>query len=94
MMADKVFLLKKAVAEKGFEIPDITGTFTQTDYVTRAQELFGMDAQQLTRFLWETYNPSKVWMLFTAIAIAASIMLFLYDRFILHGGEVNGHGRK
>ncbi|MCK7541793.1 MAG: hypothetical protein MZV63_68385 [Marinilabiliales bacterium] len=43
-MADKIFLLKKAVAAKGFDIPDISATFTQTDYINRAQELFGMDA--------------------------------------------------
>ncbi|MFZ2287655.1 MAG: MFS transporter [Bacteroidales bacterium] len=92
MMADKIFLLKKAVAEKGFDIPDISETFTQTDYVNRAQELFGMDARQLTGYLWDTYNPSRVWILFASIAIAASVLLFLYDRLILHGGEVNGHG--
>ncbi|MDZ7635516.1 MAG: MFS transporter [Bacteroidales bacterium] len=90
IMADKIFLLKKAVAAKGFDIPDISATFTQTDYINRAQELFGMDGAQLTRFLWDTYNPSKVWMLFAAIAITASVMLFLYDRLILRGREVNG----
>ncbi len=94
IMADKIFLLKKAVAEKGFDIPDISATFTQTDYVNRAQELFGMDSAQLTRFLWDTYNPSKVWMLFAAIAISASVLLFLYDRLILRGREVDGKGRQ
>jgi dipeptide/tripeptide permease len=94
MMAGKMSLLKKAVTEKGFEIPDISDSFTQTEYVNRAQELFGMDSQQLTRYLWDTYNPSKVWMLFAAIAISASIMLFLYDRLILRGREVDGKDRQ
>lgn len=91
VMADKLFLLKKAVAAKGFDIPEISGTFTQTDYFNRAQELFGMDSHQLTRYLWDTYNPSKVWVLFTAIAIAASVLLFLYDRFILKGRDAAGN---
>ncbi|MEZ4996356.1 MAG: hypothetical protein R2758_02365 [Bacteroidales bacterium] len=78
------------MAERGFEIPEISGTFTQTDYFKRAQELFGMDSQQLTRYLWDTYNPARVWVLFTAIAIAASVLLFLYDRLILKGRDVNG----
>ena len=60
----------------------------------RAQELFGMDSQQLTRYLWDTYNPSKVWVLFAAIAMAASVLLFLYDRLILRGREVDGKGRQ
>jgi POT family proton-dependent oligopeptide transporter len=89
VMADKLFLLKRAVAENGFDIPAISGTFTQTDYYARAQELFGMNSQQLTRYLWDTYNPSRVWVLFTAIAVAASVMLFLYDRFVLKGREVS-----
>ena len=90
VMADKLFLLKRAVTERGFDIPEISGTFTQTDYYARAQELFGMNSQQLTRYLWDTYHPSRVWVLFTAIAVAASVMLYIYDRFILRGREVGG----
>ncbi|MCI0522628.1 MAG: MFS transporter [Bacteroidales bacterium] len=93
VMADKLFLLKKAVAERGFDIPEISASFTQTDYYARAQELFGMDSQQLTAYLWSTYNPSKVWIIFSGIAVAASILLFLYDRLILRGREVDGNSR-
>ena len=90
-MADKLYLLKQAVAEKGFDIPAISDSFTQTDYFNMAQELFGMNAQELTRYLWDTYNPSKVWVLFTAIAVAASILLYLYDRLILRGRDAAGN---
>ena len=93
-VADKLLLLRRAVEERGFDIPDVSATFTQTDYFTRAQELFGMDAQQLTRYLWDTYNPSRVWIMFAAIAVAASVMLYLYDRLILRGREVSGNGNK
>jgi len=89
-VADKFLLLKRAVTEKGFDIPDVSATFTQSDYFGRAQELFGMDSHQLTRYLWDTYNPSKVWILFAGTAVAASILLFLYDRLILRGREVSG----
>lgn len=89
-IADKLILLQKAVAEKGFEIPAISDTFTRTDYFTRAEQLFGMNAQQLTGFLRETYHPSKVWLLFFTIGVAAGLMLFMYDKFILKGREVNG----
>lgn len=90
-MADKLYLLQQAVAEKGFDIPEISDSFTRTDYFNRAQELFGMDAQQLTGYLWDTYNPSRVWVLFTAIAIAASVLLYLYDRLILKGKDAAGN---
>jgi dipeptide/tripeptide permease len=89
-MAGKFTLLQRAVAERGFQIPDVSAAFTQTEYIDRARELFGMDAHQLNRYLWDTYNPSRVWILFSAIAVAASLLLFLYDRLILKGREVNG----
>ncbi len=91
-MADKLTLLRRAVAEKGFDIPEVSDSFTQSDYFARAQELFGMDNLQLTQYLWDTYNPSKVWILFAATAVTASILLFMYDRFILRGREVNVSG--
>jgi POT family proton-dependent oligopeptide transporter len=90
IVADKLFLLKKAVAESGFSIPDISDTFTRTDYFNRAQELFGMNPRQLTDYLWNTYHPSKVWIIYSGMAVAASLLLLLYDKFILKGNEVNG----
>jgi len=90
-IAGKLTLLQRAVAEKGFNIPDISATFTQSDYFARARELFGMDARQLNMYLWDTYNPSRVWILFSAIGVAASLLLFLYDRLILKGREVNSN---
>lgn len=90
IVADKLFLLKKAVTESGFNIPDISDTFTRTDYFNRAQELFGMDALQLNRYLWDTYHPSKVWIIYSGMAVTAGALLFIYDRFVLRGREVNG----
>jgi POT family proton-dependent oligopeptide transporter len=89
IMADKLYLLKKAVALRGFNIPEISDTFTQTDYFNRAQEMFGMNSRQLTDYLWNTYHPSKVWIIYSGMAVAASILLFLYDRFILKGREAS-----
>jgi hypothetical protein len=93
-MADKLYLLQKAVEEKGFDIPEISDSFTRTDYFNTAQELFGMNGQELTSYLWTTYNPSRVWVLFTAIAIAASVLLYLYDRLILKGKDAAGNGKR
>jgi dipeptide/tripeptide permease len=89
IVADKLYLLKKAVALRGFNIPEISDTFTQTDYFNRAQEMFGMNSRQLTDYLWNTYHPSKVWIIYSGMAVAASILLFLYDRFILKGRDAS-----
>ncbi len=82
--SDKVSLLKTEVVKRGLEIPEIgVDNFTQNDYIKRACELMGMDDQQLTEYLWNTYNPSKIWIVFSAIGIATVIALFLYDRYML-----------
>jgi len=81
--SDKVSLLEKEVAKRGLDIPDIGAGFSQNDYFNRAGELMGMTRQQLTDYLWHTYHPSKIWMVFSAIGVATVIGLFLYDKFIL-----------
>jgi dipeptide/tripeptide permease len=83
VLADKLWLLRKAVADSGFEIEAVSDTFTQNQYTERAQELFGMNSAELTQYLWNNYHPQKVWILFTGLALLASVSLYLYDRYIL-----------
>ncbi|RLD90371.1 MAG: MFS transporter [Bacteroidetes bacterium] len=84
--SDKIALLKLEVASRGLSIPQISDTFTQNDYVKRAEELMGMNSSELTRYLWNTYNPEKIWILFSAIGIVTIVGLVLYDKFILKSG--------
>jgi len=86
--SDKITLLKQEVAARGLAIPEISDKFTQNDYVHRAEELMGMSSDQLTRFLWDTYHPEKIWMLFSAIGVATIVGLFLYNKFILKGSAI------
>jgi len=92
IMADKFYLLQKAVTEKGFSIPDISETFTQNDYFAKAQELFGMDSAQLTSYLWNTYHPQNVWIIYSGLAMTAAILIFLYDKFLMRDNIHNDAG--
>jgi dipeptide/tripeptide permease len=85
--SDKITLLHKEVAKRGLEIQDIGNGFTQNDYVKKAGELMGMNEHDLTQYLWHTYHPSKIWMVFSAIGVATVIALFLYDKFLLKSGK-------
>jgi len=82
-IADKVFLLKTEVASRGLKIPDISESFTQNDYFKKAGELMGMDQKQLTDFLWNTYEPSKVLYIYAGIGLVTALLLFIYDKTIL-----------
>ena len=80
-IADKYFLLAKALTDKGLVLnPE---GLTQNEIFVKAQGLMNMDTGQLNKYLWDNYHPSNIWFLFTGIAISGSVLLFLYDRFIV-----------
>ena len=83
IVADKLYLMKRAVAESGFSIPGISDSFTQTQYFQKAEELFGMDTLSLTNHLWTLYGPYKVLFQYAGLAFLAALLLYIYDRFIL-----------
>jgi len=87
--SDKITLLQQEVAKRGINIPEITEDFSQNDYVHMAEQKMGMSSTELTNYLWDTYNPEKIWILFTAIGIATIIGLILYDKFVLKGGKTD-----
>jgi len=42
-----------------------------------------LSSAELTRLLYETYHPGKIWFIFGGIGLVTAIMLFLYNRFVL-----------
>jgi len=82
-VADKLFLLKAEVAKRGLTVPEIGDSYTKTDYFNEAARQMNLSQQQLTDFLWNSYHPQSVWIIFGSVALSAVVLLFLYDRFIL-----------
>jgi proton-dependent oligopeptide transporter, POT family len=42
-----------------------------------------MSVQELTNFLWDAYNPSDIWIVYSGVAVSAVVLLWFYNRFIL-----------
>lgn len=82
-IADKLFLLKAEVLKRGLSIPEVGESFTKTDYLKEAARQMNFSQQQLTDFLWNSYHPQSIWIIFSSLAFSAVLLLFLYDRFIL-----------
>ncbi len=82
-MSDKISLLKTEVVARGLNIPEISDSFSQNDYIRQAAQSMGMNSHELTQFLWKTYHPSDIWMVFSGIGLFTALMLFLYDRLLL-----------
>jgi dipeptide/tripeptide permease len=81
IVADKYYLLSRALGDKGIDLS--TEGLTQNEFFIKAQGLMNMDSIQLKQYLWDNYHPSNIWFLFTGIAVLGSLLLFLYDRFII-----------
>lgn len=79
LMSDKVTITEKFVAEKGLQIADGLSTNAYFEEVARQVSL---TPRELTNLLWETYNPSSLWIVILAIGLAAAAALFIYDKFL------------
>ena len=84
-IAEKITLLQKEMTLRGFELPELSESFTRNDYYSKASELMGMDQGEITNYLFTQYHPNTIWILFSSIAVGAALALFIYDRFILKG---------
>ncbi len=82
-IADKLYLLKAEVFKRGLSIPEVSDSFTKTDYLNEAAKQMNFNQQQLTDFLWTSYHPQSIWIIFSSVALSSVVLLFLYDRFIL-----------
>lgn len=82
-IADNIYLLQQEVAQRGISMPELSDGFSKNDYFSMAAEKMGMTVRELTNYLWATYNPSDIWYLYSGLAVAAVVLLWLYDRFII-----------
>lgn len=83
-ISDKYFLLQKEVAKQGFSFPaEYSEEFTKNDFFSQAAEKMNMSQVELTSYLWQNYQPSNIWMVFSGIAVSAVVFLWIYDRFVI-----------
>jgi dipeptide/tripeptide permease len=80
--ADKVVLLEKEVARWGLQLPEVSSTFSQQEYMARAAELMGMDVPELTEYLWLNYNPPLFGVILMSLGILTCLALIIYDKII------------
>ena len=82
-IADKIYLLQQEVTKRGISLPEISEEVTKNDYVAMASEKLGLHGTELTNYLWNTYHPSNIWIIYAGVAVSAVVFLWLYNRFVL-----------
>lgn len=78
--SDKVEFIKQEVAQRGI---NIANGLSNNEYFSQAAKAMGMEEQELTSFLWDKYQPSKIWLIILSIGMFAVVALFVYDKFLL-----------
>lgn len=82
--SDKVQLLRRDLLSKGIEMPALSDKFTQNDLFLEVARHYNMTINELTTYLWQTYQPGNIWYLFTGIGLGTALLLLLFDRFLMH----------
>ncbi len=80
--ADKFIMLEKEVSRWGLQLPDISETFSQNDYLQAAAQGMGMDVAEMTHYLWLNYNPSLFGLILMGIGVLCCALLIVYDKII------------
>ncbi|MCD8263933.1 MAG: MFS transporter [Tannerellaceae bacterium] len=78
-MSDKVSLVQRFAAERGLQIQP---GLSSNAYFEEVASQINMSTRELTDLLWNTYSPSQLWTVILGIGLAASVLLYLYDRMI------------
>ncbi|MEJ5304229.1 MAG: MFS transporter [Bacteroidales bacterium] len=82
-IADKPTLLRKLLIDKGIQLPAPGDGLPLSDYYGAAAKALNVAPDRLTAYLWETAQPWKIWVLFTAIGLFTFIALILYNRLVI-----------
>lgn len=83
-LSDKMTLVQQAVADEGLDLPLFEASgFTQNEYLQRVADHLGFTQLQLTDYLWQTYQPMKIWYVVFGVGLLTVILLWLYDRLLL-----------
>lgn len=69
--------------KNNIDITKINFPFSKNEYFTLAEQKLGMDHWQMVEYLWNTYQPNRIWWVIVAIGLFSVISLMIYDRMII-----------
>ena len=85
--SDRLSLLKKEMATRNIAMPELSDTFSKNDYYNLAAQKLGMTHQQVTDFLWNSYEPHKIAYVIVGIGLITVTALYIYDKTVIRPKE-------
>lgn len=83
-LANKYTFLKDYLIVNNIDILDAT-TLDDGELYLAALERLKLSSGELDTILFNQYNPGSIWLVFASIGIVTSVLLFIYNRFLLNG---------
>ena len=68
---------------KGIDVSQLHIPFSKSEYFTLAEQKLSLSHWELTNLLWDTYEPSKIWLVVFAVGLVSVIALLIYDRVVV-----------
>ena len=90
--SDKLTLLQTEMANRGIDMPAVSTEFTKNNYFASASEKLGMSEIEMTQFVWDNYQPNKIWYVIVGIGIVTIIALSVYDKMVIRPREAKTNG--
>ncbi len=87
--SDKLSLLKTEMVKRGIEMQQVGDGFSKNEYFALASEKLGMTQLEMTRMIWDTYQPNKIWYVIVGIGVLSIISLTIYDKMVIKPNEKN-----
>lgn len=73
---------------KGVDVSNIAMPFSKNEYFALAEQKLSMSHWQLTEFLWDTYQPNKLWFVVVAVGLVSIVSLLIYDKMVIKPMEL------
>ena len=78
--SDKYSLLQRELAQRQITLPE---GLSKKQFFEQAQEKLQMSHSQITEFLWNTYQPNKLWYIVLAMGAFTAISVFIYNKIVV-----------
>jgi len=75
------------MSRRGIVMPEITQEFTKNNYFASASEKLGMTKNEMTQYIWDNYNPNRIWFVIVGIGVVTILALIVYDRIVIRPKE-------
>ncbi|PID67585.1 MAG: MFS transporter [Flavobacteriia bacterium] len=81
-LSDKVFFIREELGKRNIELPEITQDYSKNDFYAEASTKLGMGQDEMTKFIWDNYHPSRIWYVIAGIGLLTILGLFVYNAVI------------